>query len=397
MNKEHKSKISESTKSKKAEGMKISLVKGFKDFTDEEAVKRTEIKKILVETFEKYGFTPAETPIIEYEEFVKENNPNDEAVSDIFKLKDKGKRKLALRYEFTFQLKRLMKNKKLPYKRYQIGEVFRDEPTSVNRFRQFTQCDIDTIGSTIKDEAEILAITSEVLKELGIEFTILINNRKLLNEVLDDLNIKKNKEKILRELDKIDKQGPQKTQDNLYKLGAKELLKVINQGEKYFEKFDSYSEIIGLIEYCKVYGIKVLFSPTIVRGLSYYNGSVFEIKAKNVKETLVGGGSYKFEGIQCTGISLGLDRLSIISKLKKELEKYLIVSLEQDRVAINLAQKLRKKNKFVSVYYGKPSKALDYANSYKINKVIFVGEKEVKKNKFMIKDMESGKETTLKL
>src|SRR3989338_2992749 len=125
----------------------MESIKGFKDYTGEEAKKRAEIKKILVETFEKYGFEPAETPVIEAEEFVRGENANDEAVSDIYTLEDKGKRKLALRYEFTFQLKR-----------YQLGEVFRDEPVSSNRFRQFVQSDIDIIGSTIKDDAEILAL-----------------------------------------------------------------------------------------------------------------------------------------------------------------------------------------------------------------------------------------------
>ena len=102
-----KSNIFEATKSKK---VVISKVKGFNDYTGEDAIKRAEIKKILVDTFEKYNFEPAETPIVEYEEFVRGDNIQDEAVSDIFKLQDKGKRKLALRYEFTFQLKRLMKN-----------------------------------------------------------------------------------------------------------------------------------------------------------------------------------------------------------------------------------------------------------------------------------------------
>ncbi|MBU4116795.1 MAG: ATP phosphoribosyltransferase regulatory subunit, partial [Nanoarchaeota archaeon] len=134
--------------------MKTDLVKGFKDYAGKEAQKRAQIKNIIVETFEQYGFEPAETPIIEYEEFVKGNNSQDEAVRDVFKLKDRGKRKLALRYEFTFQLKRLAKNKKLPYKRYQIGPVFRDEPIRPGRTRQFIQCDADIIGSTIKDEAE---------------------------------------------------------------------------------------------------------------------------------------------------------------------------------------------------------------------------------------------------
>src|SRR3989338_2703331 len=115
--------------------MTSDLIKGFQDFTGEKVRKRAQIKRVIEDTFQLYGFEPAETPIIEQEEFVKGNNVDDEAVSDVFKLKDRGKRNLALRYEFTFQLKRLAQNKKLPYKRYKIGEVFRDEPVSGNRFR----------------------------------------------------------------------------------------------------------------------------------------------------------------------------------------------------------------------------------------------------------------------
>ena len=147
--------------------MKTENVKGFKDFVGEEAEKRSEIKKIIAETFERYGFGPAETPIVEYEEFAKGTNQGDQAIRDVFKLQDKGKRKLALRYEFTFQLKRLAKNKKLPYKRYQIGYNFRDEPVRKGRTRQFIQCDADIIGSTIKDEAELLLILKEIFEKTG--------------------------------------------------------------------------------------------------------------------------------------------------------------------------------------------------------------------------------------
>ncbi len=370
----------------------MNTVKGFKDYSGNEAVKRAEIRKMLVETFEKYGFEPAETPAIEYEKFVKEENPNDEAISDIFKLKDKGKRKLALRYEFTFQLKRLAKNKKLPYKRYQIGEVFRDEPVSANRFRQFTQCDIDTIGSTIKDEAEILGLADEIWKKLGIKPLILINNRKLLNEILEDNGIKKNKEQTLREIDKYNKLSEQEIKNNLSKLGAAKILNIVKKPESYFKKYKSYSEIEELKKYCKLYRLKVLFSPTVVRGLSYYNGNVFEIKVKGIKETIAAGGSYKVGDIQATGITFGLERISEIAKIDADKEKYLVISLGQDKEAIKIARRLRTKGKSVSVFYGKPSRALEYANSYKFEKVIFVGEKEVKSKKFKIKDMKSGKE-----
>ena len=223
-------------------------VKGFKDFTGEEAVKRAAIKKILVDTFEKYGFEPAEAPIIEFEEFVKGDNKEDEAVSNIFKLEDKGKRKLALRYELTFQLKRLMKNKKLPYKRYQIGEVFRDEPVQGNRLRQFTSCDADIVGANIQDEAEILSMVKEFLEELKIKFTIYINNRKLMNEILDEFKIKE-KDKVIREIDKLDKLSAQEVQQNLKKFGAEKVIDIFKKEKKYFEKYKSYEEIKELKKY----------------------------------------------------------------------------------------------------------------------------------------------------
>ncbi len=369
----------------------IDLVKGFKDFSGEEAEKRAEIKKILINIFEKYGFEPAETPIIEYAEFVRGENVNDEAVSDIFRLKDKGKRNLALRYEFTFQLKRLAKNEKLPYKRYQIGEVFRDEPISSNRFRQFTQCDVDIVGSTIKDEAEILSVVKRVLDKLGIKFTIYFNNRKLLNEILQEQGIKQ-KERVIREIDKLDKLSEKEVKNNLKKFNAEKVLAIFKKPESYFKKYKAYSEIEELKKYCKYYNINIKFQPSLARGLSYYNGSVFEIKTSKMKETICGGGSFMFNNIQSTGISFGLDRLAKIAKIKNKKEKIMIISIRQDKEAIKIAEKLRNKEKICLIYYGKPSKALTYANSKRIDKVIFMGNEEIKKKKFKVRDMKSGKE-----
>ena len=377
--------------------MKAEIVKGFQDFSGEEAAKRAELTKILVEMFDKYGFGPAETPVIEYEEFVRGNNPDDEAVSNVFKLQDRGKRKLALRYELTFPLKRIAKGKKLPYKRYQIGPVFRDEPVSANRFRQFTQCDIDVIGSSVKDEAEILALFSEILEKLGIKPIVLINNRKLLNEILEDKRIKKNKEKVLRELDKLNKLSEKQVKTNLKKLGAGKIIGILKQNPEFFRKYKSFSEIEELIDYCEFYGVKVKVAPLLARGLSYYNGSIFEIWAGSAKGSIAGGGSYLCEKTQATGISFGLERLSSLAKIELDKEKYLIVSLNQDKEAIELSKKIRDKDKIVSIYYGKPSKALEYANSYGFSKVVFVGSKEVKAKKFKIKDMETGRESFLKI
>ncbi len=240
-------------------------IKGFRDYIGEEAQKRAEIKKILAETFERYGFEPAETPVIEAEEFVRGENPSDEAVSDIYKLEDKGKRKLALRYEFTFQLKRLMQNKKLPFKRYQIGEVFRDEPVSANRLRQFVQCDIDTIGSKIKDDAEILVLTKEVLSKLGIKFKIYVGNRELLNEILEELGIKNEQNQILREIDKLDKLPEKEIRENLKKFKAENFLNILKKPEKYFEKYKNYKDLFELNKYCKYYCVEIIFQPSLFR------------------------------------------------------------------------------------------------------------------------------------
>jgi len=260
----------------------IETVKGFRDIED--CTKRNAIRNIIENTFKLYNFLSVETPVIEYEEFVKGNNSNDEAVSDIFKLKDRGDRALALRYEFTFQLKRISLNKKLPYKRYQIGNVFRDEPIAGNRWRQFTQCDCDIVGSSLKDEAEILKLVSEIMNKLKIKFTINVNSRKLLNEILDELNVR-NRDLVIKEIDKMDKLDEKEIRENLKKYNAEKALDIFKKPEKYFEKYKSYSEIKELKKICSLYGVKINFLPFLARGLSYYNGSVFEIKGE-MKETI---------------------------------------------------------------------------------------------------------------
>jgi len=370
--------------------MTTQPVKGFKDFTGKEAQKRAFVREVIRRTFEKYNFEQIETPIVEYEKFVKGENSNDEVISDIFKLQDKGKRNLALRYEFTFQLKRIANNKKLPYKRFQIGPVFRDEPVSGNRFRQFTQCDIDIVGSTIKEEAEILGASKEILDALKIKFEICVNNRKLLNEILEEQGIK-NKEEVIREIDKIDKLPEKEIKESLKKLGAEKILEIFKKPISYFKKYKAFSEIGALAKVCKYYGVKIKFVASLARGLSYYNGNVFEIKS-NIKETICSGGSYLVNGIQSTGISFGLERLCLVTNIILSIEKILVVSLEQDSKAISIAKKLRCQGKNVSIFYGKPSKALEYANSYGIKKVLFVGKKEVEKKKIKIKDLKTGKE-----
>jgi len=369
-------------------------VKGMQDYTGEEARKRQKIKGIIALTFQDYGFELAETPLIEFEEFVRGENVSDEAVSDVFKLQDRGKRNLALRYEFTFQLKRIAQNKKLPYRRYQIGEVFRDEPTTSNRFRQFTQCDADIVGSTIKEEAEILTIISKIFGKLNIDAVINVNNRKLLNEILEKEGVKQ-KTEVIREIDKLDKLPENEIKNNLKKYKAEKVVDIFKKPESFFKKYESYKEIQELEEYCKDYKIKVNFLPSLARGLSYYNGSVFEVKTKEMKETIAAGGSFLVNNVQSTGISFGLNRIDQLAKIKTDEKRVLIISISQDKESIELAEKIRKENIPCVVMYGKPSKALEFANSYGLPYVIFFGEEEAKKKKVKLRDMKSGKEEML--
>ena len=377
----------------------METVKGFNDYLGIEAKKRQKVLDIIRKEFELCGFEPVDTPIIEYEEFFKGEDSNDQAVRDVFKIQDRGKRKLALRYEFTFQLKRITKNQKLPYKRFQMGYVFRDEPIRKGRTRQFIQCDIDVIGSTKKDEAECLAVAKKCFDALKIPVTIYINNRKLLDEILEKEGIaKENRQQVIREIDKLDKLSKKQVQENLKKLNAEKVLKVFDQKKDFFKKYDSYKEIEELEKYLEFYKVKTEFRPFLARGFSYYNGSVFEAWSPKLDASLLGGGSFLVDKNQSTGLGLGMEPIMLLAEVEEEKNQILIVSLNQDKKAIEIAEKLRKKEERVNLVSGKsPSKALDYANSKGISRVVIIGENEVKSGKFKVKNMDSGKEEVLKV
>ena len=378
--------------------VKSDCVKGFRDFIGEDAARRAKIKSIIEEQFNLYGFEPAETPIIETEEFVTGKNNSDDAVRDVYRLKDRAERNLALRYEFTFQLQRLAKNQKLPYKRYQIGYNFRDEPIKKGRLRQFIQCDCDIVGSTIKDEAEILSMAKKTLEKLGINPIIYVNSRRLLNEIMVSEKIEeRNREQVIRELDKLDKLTKAEVAFNLKPLGAEKLLLLFDQGEKYFEKYKYFEDIKNLEKYCQEYGVKIQFKPTLARGLSYYNGNIFEIWSKDIQVSIGGGGSYLVDKAQACGFSFGLEPISLISTIEPNRIKYLIVSIDQDKKTIELAQKLREKNISTQILLDKTiSKAMEYANNKKIENVIFLGENEIKQGKLKVKNLKTGEESLVK-
>lgn len=375
--------------------MSSRIVKGFNEFVGVEAAKRAKIRRVILNEFELFGFEPTESPTVESEGFVGKD-ANEDTISEIFRLSDRGERKLALKYESTFQLKRLARNQKLPFKRYTITQVFRDEPVGANRFREFTQCDVDVVGSGLKDEAEVLSLVSGILGELDIESVIYVNNRRLLNEIMVDLKIEeKNREQVVREIDKLDKLSRKDVADSLKGLGAEKMLDVID-GD--LSKYKFYGEVKELIRYCKMFGVDVKFSPTLARGLAYYNGTVFEVKTKGMKETICGGGAYLTEGVQCFGFAFGLDRLATLSEIEGDYADFLVLSLGQDEKAVELASGLRGNGFSVNLLMDKSvGKGMEYANAKGVGKVVVVGEAEVKAGEFKFKDMKTGAEEVLDL
>ena len=372
------------------------MVKGFSEFVGAEAAKRLAIKRIIEGEFELYGFEYVESPIIEAEDFVVGDNVNDEAVRDVFRLSDRGKRNLALRFEFTFQLKRLARNQKLPFKRFQIGSVFRDEPIRKGRTREFTQCDADVVGSGMKDEVECLKMAKNIFEKLDMPVKIYFNNRKLINEILVSENVEeRDRDQVIREIDKLDKLPKKTVADNLKKIGYERVLKIFTEGA--FEKYKFYGEIKKMKKLCKMYGVEIVFRPFLARGLSYYNGTVFEIWSDELGVSLAGGGSYLVGDVQATGISFGFEPICLLSDVEGDKVEVLILSIDEDEAAVDLAEKLRGKGVRTMLLMDKAvGKGLDYANVKGVKRVVFVGKDEVVGGEFKVRDMENGNEEMIR-
>lgn len=390
--------------------IEVDTVKGFQDFLPPESLKRQAVKRIIEKWFERYGFNPIETPMVEFDEMMKPEGvqEEDEAVSDRFRLKDRAGRNLGLRYEFTFQLGRIIKqnpNMKLPFRRYQVGEVFRDEPIGANRFRQFTQCDADVIGdSSINADAECLALVTDILKELKIKNVIEVNNRKLLNAIIESVEISDGKN-VMRELDKLGKVSEDAIKANLRKYAdvnqITTLFKLMEKDLAFFKAnaFDGSDELDSLIRICDKYGVELKFNPTMVRGFGYYTGNVFEVKNESGLSVAAGGrydksvGKYLGRDIPAVGISFGLERVAVLAKVEVDaVPRLVVMSLDQDSEVIKLVKKIRKEGGLCIPWFDKVGKGMEYANALSIPFVLFLGKDEIDKGKFKVKNMKSGEE-----
>jgi len=410
--------------------MPLQLPKGTRDLKPEEAIARNRIVSTLKNVFELYGYSPLETPAFErYDILASKYAGGNEILKETFKFSDQGKRELGLRYDLTVPMCRFIamnSDIKLPFKRYAIGEVFRDGPVEKARYRSFTQCDVDVVGiKGMQADAEIIALTQRAFKKLGFDAVVKVNNRKLLNELLENAGVKGDKlETAILSIDKLEKFGLETVekelkQKNIDKNTINNIKKITNiKGnnsdkikniKKIINNSDGLNEIDELLSLLNIPKINVDFDVSLARGLTYYTGTVVEAYLKNsaVKSAVCAGGRYdkmigSFIGkgeYPAVGISFGLDRIydAYTEKNKtqqKTVTKVYIIPINTFKDSLKIAEELRNENVSADIdLMGKgPSKNLQYANSLGIPYVLFVGEEELKQGKVKLKDMVSGKE-----
>ncbi len=408
--------------------VELQNAKGTKDINVEEKIQINKVINIITEVFEKYGFNPLQTPILErYETLSSKYAGGAEILKETFKLNDQGDRDLGLRYDLTVPLSRYIAmnpNLKMPFKRYELGEAFRDGPIKPGRYRQFTQCDADVMGSkSMLADAECLAIASEVFSKLNFKYIIKVNSRKILDAILEAFDIPEDKrETVILSIDKLEKIEISGVKKELSEKGFKNLDKMLNliftndlnDIKKIVKNQEGIDEINEVLKYCKLLNVKNLeFDVSLARGLSYYTGTVFEAFAKNSKiaSSIAGGGRYDkmigdFIGnreIPAVGISFGIDTILDVIKdtLKKEeiktVTEFYLIPINALDESIKVLQKLRDNNFKCDIDLNSRSisKNLEYANSLGVKNVIFIGKEELKQDKIKLRDMETGKEKLL--
>ncbi|HRS42560.1 MAG TPA: histidine--tRNA ligase [Candidatus Diapherotrites archaeon] len=343
----------------------LETARGTRDFPPSEKIIRDKVINQIKEIFEIYGFSPLETPTFEKLEILEAKfgaGENSDAISEIYRFKDQGNRDLGLRYEFTFALARFVGQNpqlKLPFKRYQIGTVFRDGPIKAGRYREFYQCDIDVVGvKSVLADAEALAVVKDVFNKLKLDVIIEVNDRKLLTEIIKYSGIEENQAtQVIISIDKLKKIGingvkaelleKQIPKDKIEKL--MNLLTEIEKGTN-TEKLKSLKNILGeteglkeieeLLGYLKDFSVDVEFSPSLARGLGYYTGPIFEVFLKDqtiMSSSIAGGGRWdkmigKYIGNEkmnypATGLSFGIEPIMDIILKRDGTERQTVTDL----------------------------------------------------------------------
>lgn len=437
---------------------KVQIPKGTRDFTPNIMFRRNYIFKIVKSNFERYAYSPIETPAMEnldtltgkYGEegdrlifkilnsgdFLSKSNINENITS---KLLSKEIAEKALRYDLTVPFARFVVNNKnditFPFKRYQMQNVWRADRPQKGRFREFYQCDADVIGSnSLLNEIELIQLCDDVFTDLKVpNIKILINNRKILAAMIEMMSASEFFDDFVIILDKIDKIGLEKVEDELIKIGVpKNKLSILNNFLNItdIDKLtnllgDSKIGVIGVqelkyimknIENLNLKSSELKFDITLARGLDYYTGSILEVKSQDVNiGSIAGGGRYDdltsvfgLDDVSGVGISFGIDRIYLVMEELGLFPKDIDLSTQvmfvnfgekESLYCLSLLKELRNYNISAELYPSlvKIKKQMTYADNKGVQFVIMIGEDEMKSNTLSVKDMSSGEQNNLTL
>lgn len=417
---------------------------GFMELLPKDQVIFEKIKSEMEKVYQKYGFFPLDTPVLEDSRILLAK-AGGETEKQIYRF-NKGDTDLTMRFDLTVPLaKYVAKNYSeltFPFRRYQIGKVYRGERAQKGRFREFYQADIDIVGDgslSIVNDAEIPSIIYNLFKNLGIEdFVIRINNRKVLNGLFDNFGVKESAVDILRIIDKIDKIGRDNVAKELVELNVPEttvnemldILTFDGSNEEKVARLKSFAgcnevfdagleELTTVIGYIAGFGVPSDYYKidlSIARGLDYYTGTVYETFIKNHPEygsVCSGGrydnlaGYYTKKSLPGVGISIGLTRLFYVlcendflnRAHESQLEALVIPMTEDMNYAVKTATELRRAGINTQIYLeeGKFKKKLTYGSRLTIPFCVILGSDEIEAGHVTIKNMSTGDQKTTDL
>ena len=418
---------------------------GFVDRQEKELLTRDFIISNIKEVMIKYGFQYLETPSFEYAESIGKYLPDkDRPDQGVFSFQDE-QNWLSLRYDLTAPLARYVAKNYLeipkPFKRYQLGTVWRNEKPGPGRFREFLQFDADYVGTkNLQADAELCVLISEILEKCGLtkeDYTVKISSRKFTEELFRELKVQSSEQSltILRALDKIDRLGWAEVKKLLGKErkdSSGDITKGADLNENQIEILEkkikdvkpNSDDILEIIKIFEAYNFNnYKYDPSVIRGLEYYTGPIFEVnlnfEVKNSKNRVIqfgsigGGGRYdnlvnNFGNLDCpaTGISIGIDRLVYALMQRKEFniksnKPVMICVFDKGKIKdyINILKKLREKNISSEIYPGEGNlkKQMQYANKTNSPAVILYGDDEIKSGKLKLRDLKSGKEISTEI
>lgn len=427
---------------KKTQRIKPQTLRGFRDFLPDQMMAREQLIDIARSVYRSYGFAPIDTPALEYAEVLL-GKGGEESDKQVFRFTDQGDRDVAMRFDLTVPLARFaaqyVQELGVPFRRYHIAPVWRGERPARGRFREFMQCDFDTIG-TMSNSADIetLFVINDLFEKIGIErFTIRVNNRKVLNGLLEKCGLSEYAVGILRCLDKLDKIGRDAVAAEMVErvgitaAGASQVLDMAqlkgSPGE-ILQALDGMlagspvgetgvndlRELFASVEACGWPAGRVSLDVAIARGLDYYTGTIYETLLGDLPEigSVCSGGRYDnladlFTAQQLPGVgaSLGLDRmlaaLEELGRTKKATTPapVLVTMFDAGRVSdyLQLGRRLRKAGIGTEVYPEAKNigKQMKYADRKGFRLAIIAGGDEFAAGQFQVKDLQNGTQASV--